>query len=166
MGRVLAIVYRVIETHLVHKAGLTRTSGRTGAVTLIQRFGSALNLNIHFYMLFLDGVYVMDKYTLAFRWVKPLTDSELAGLVQEISQRIGRYLECQGLLVRDIENSYLTVEPTEESAMDNLLGHSISYRIAIGPQAGRKAFTLQTASTRGSAPGSGKIPATDRPVNL
>jgi hypothetical protein len=27
-------------------------------VTLIQRFGSALNLNIHFLMLFLDGVYV------------------------------------------------------------------------------------------------------------
>lgn len=29
-----------------------------GAVTLIQRFGSALNLNIHFDMLFLDGVYI------------------------------------------------------------------------------------------------------------
>ncbi|MEX5147036.1 MULTISPECIES: transposase, partial [Enterobacteriaceae] len=26
--------------------------------TLIQRFGSALNLNVHFHMLFLDGVYV------------------------------------------------------------------------------------------------------------
>ena len=30
---------------------------KTGAVTLIQRFGSALNLNVHFHMLFLDGVY-------------------------------------------------------------------------------------------------------------
>jgi hypothetical protein len=28
---------------------------RTGAVTLIQCFGSALNLNIHLHMLFLDG---------------------------------------------------------------------------------------------------------------
>jgi hypothetical protein len=28
------------------------------AVTLIQRFGGALNLNIHLHMLFLDGVYV------------------------------------------------------------------------------------------------------------
>ena len=27
------------------------------AVTLIQRFGSALNPNVHFHMLFLDGVY-------------------------------------------------------------------------------------------------------------
>ena len=32
-------------------------SGHTGAVTLIQRFGSALNL-FHFHLLFLDGVYV------------------------------------------------------------------------------------------------------------
>ena len=29
----------------------------TGAVTLIQRFGSALNLNVHFHMLFVDGGY-------------------------------------------------------------------------------------------------------------
>jgi len=58
MGRVLGIVYRVIATHLVKKAGHTHPVAKTGAVTLIQRFGSALNLNIHFHMLFLDGVYV------------------------------------------------------------------------------------------------------------
>ncbi len=40
------------------QAGFTQDSARTGAVTLIQRFGAALNLNIHFHMLFLDGVYV------------------------------------------------------------------------------------------------------------
>jgi ribosomal protein S27E len=58
MGEVLGIVYRVIATHLIQKAGFTKNTARTGAVTLIQRFGSALNLNIHFHMLFLDGVYV------------------------------------------------------------------------------------------------------------
>ena len=45
MGRVLGIVYRAIETHLIHKARLTRAEAHTGAVTLIQCFGSALNLN-------------------------------------------------------------------------------------------------------------------------
>lgn len=29
----------------------------TGAVTLVQRFGSAANLNIHLHCFFLDGVY-------------------------------------------------------------------------------------------------------------
>lgn len=40
------IVYRVIATHLVKKAGHTHQAAKTGAVTLIQRFGSALNLNM------------------------------------------------------------------------------------------------------------------------
>lgn len=35
MGQVLGIVYRVIATHLVKKAGLTKKTARTGAVTLI-----------------------------------------------------------------------------------------------------------------------------------
>ena len=55
MSKVLGIVYRAIATHLAHKAGDTKATAHTGAVTLIQRFGSALNLNIHFHMLFLDG---------------------------------------------------------------------------------------------------------------
>ena len=46
MGKVLGIVYRAISTHLLHKAGLSLKAGSTGAVTLIQRFGSALNLNM------------------------------------------------------------------------------------------------------------------------
>jgi hypothetical protein len=36
------------------KAGFLRKTVQTGAVTLIQRFGSALNLNVHFHKLFLD----------------------------------------------------------------------------------------------------------------
>ena len=35
-------------------------AAQTGAVTLIQRFGSALNLNVYFHMLFLDRVYTED----------------------------------------------------------------------------------------------------------
>jgi hypothetical protein len=46
MSHDLGIVYRAIETYLIHQAGMTRTAAKTGAVTLIQRFGSALNANI------------------------------------------------------------------------------------------------------------------------
>jgi hypothetical protein len=48
LTEVLGIVYRTISGYVLKKARLTRASGATGAVTLIQRFGSALNLNIHF----------------------------------------------------------------------------------------------------------------------
>ena len=49
MSQVLTIVHRVISTFLIHRAGMTVKSGaQSGAVTLIQRFGSALNLNLTF----------------------------------------------------------------------------------------------------------------------
>ncbi len=35
----------------------------------------------------------------------------------------------------------------DEDPMAQLLGHAITYRIAVGPQAGRKVFTLQTLPT-------------------
>jgi len=144
-GQVLGIVYRVISMHLVKKAGYSKKTARTGAVTLIQRFGGALNLNIHFHMLFLDGVYV-DRLdgTARFRWVSSPTIQELTQLSQTIARRVGRYLERQGLLERDAENTYLNTDAVSEDPMNQLLGHSITYRIAVGPQAGRKVFTLQT----------------------
>ena len=87
---------------VIRKAGYTRTTAYTGAVTLIQRFGSALNLNIHFHMLFLDGVYVDGAgSTVRFRWVKAPTDDELTQFTHTIAHRIARYLERQGLLERD-----------------------------------------------------------------
>ncbi|UMX52514.1 transposase [Escherichia coli] len=58
IGPVLGIVQRVIAGWLADRAGIDRASVQCGAVTLIQRFGSALNPNIHFHMLWLDGVYV------------------------------------------------------------------------------------------------------------
>jgi hypothetical protein len=48
------------------------------------------------------------------------------------------------LLERDGENSYLTSYAGDNGPMDQLLEHSITYRIAVGPQQGRKVFTLQT----------------------
>jgi hypothetical protein len=42
---------------LLDAAGLKAGVGHGGAVTLIQRFGSAANLNIHLHCLVLDGVY-------------------------------------------------------------------------------------------------------------
>ncbi len=53
---VLQRVQRVVTRHLLDAAGLEPDEGRGGAVTLIQRFGSAANLNIPLHCLVLDGV--------------------------------------------------------------------------------------------------------------
>ena len=140
MGQVLGIVYRVIATHLIKKAGHTHMTARTGAVTLIQRFGFALNLGIHFHMLFLDGVYVdQPDGTARFRWVKTLTSQELTQLSHTIVHRIGRFLERHSLLERDAddcmdaggratqgavaENSYLAGDAVDDDPMTPLLWH-------------------------------------------
>jgi hypothetical protein len=96
MGKVLGIIYRAIATHLIHKAGYSLKEGATGAVTLIQRFGSALNLNIHFHLLFLDGIYLYrDARPPQFQRVKAPDKGELEKLVKLISQRVGLCLERQ-----------------------------------------------------------------------
>jgi len=83
---------------------VTRVWWITGAVTLIQRFGSALNLNNHFHILSLDGVYVYrDNRSPRFQRIKAPDKSELEDLVQLISQRVGRCLERQGLLEQDAD---------------------------------------------------------------
>ena len=146
MSKVLRIVTHVISTHLIQKGGFKQNTARTGAVTFIQRFGSALNLNVHFHILFLDGVYIdgFTKEKQVFKRVKAPTSKELNTLVHKISQRVARFLTKQGLLVEDIENSYLNFDELAPEPIQDLLGHSITYRITIGAKRGRKVFALQT----------------------
>ena len=146
MGKALGIVYRTIATHLIHSAGHTHDTARTGAITFIQRFGSALNLNVHFHMLFLDGVYVtsFDQHKQVFKQVNAPTKATLQALVQCISERLAKLLTRAGLLTQDDENAYLTLDQLEDNSLHHLHGYSITYRVAVGPQQGKKVFTLQT----------------------
>ena len=104
-------------------------------------------------MLFLDGVYIADKYGVSrFRRVKAPTSDELSRLTHTIAHRVGRYLERRGLLESDAGNTWLTretVSSPEEDPSNQLLGSSITYRIAVGPQQGRKVMTLQTLADCG-----------------
>jgi hypothetical protein len=145
---VLQVVQRLVTRHLLDAAGLKADEGQGGAVTLIQRFGSALNLNIHFHMLFLDGVYRVDGTGApVFRQSAAPSAPDLQALLERIALRIGQTLEKRGLIEHDIENAWLAGDG-EGGALDDPLGHSITYRIAVGPRAGQKLVTLQTVPAR------------------
>ena len=73
-------------------------------------------------------------YDARFRCVKAPTSAELTARVYKMAQRIDSFLERQGQLERDNENCYLTSEVVEEISMQKLLRHSVTYRIAVGPQ--------------------------------
>ncbi len=186
MGQVLGIINRAISTFIIKKAGYNRQSASTGAVTLIQRFGSALNLNTHFHsappcaspvgqlplcksaflpichMLFLDGVYTQAKGTrdsvARFHRIPRPGSTELNKLVHTISQRIARHLERHGYLTQDEEISSLSLDLEENDSMHQLQNHSITYRIAVGPKRGRKVLSLQTLPCTGEEePGNNRV---------
>jgi hypothetical protein len=126
---VLGVVYRTISGHLLSEARLSRRTGHTGAVTLIQRFGSALNLNVHLHMIFVDGAYRSDGAAPpVFHPVAPPDAAHLQALVQRIAVRLGRMLERRGLIERDAESAWLSGDTGEAGALDDLIGHSITYR--------------------------------------
>jgi hypothetical protein len=82
-----------------------------------------------------------------FRHVAAPGANELQALVEQIAAGVGQVLERRGLIERDIENAWLAAG-AEPGPLDDLIGHSVTYRIAVGPRAGQKLFTLQTVPPR------------------
>jgi hypothetical protein len=60
----------------------------------------------------------LGRYTV--RWVKGASSAELTQLTQVVAQRVGHFLERQGLLERDAENSYLAGDVLAAGLMDQL----------------------------------------------
>jgi hypothetical protein len=141
LTRVLGVVARALSASVIRRAGLTRRAGgETGVVTFIQRFGSALNLNIHLHMLLPAGAYTFRDDQPRFHRARALTEAHLTDLLDTLIGRITRTLVRAGALVEDPEQPWLDIET--DSALEQLSGAAVSYRIAVGPLAGRKTMTL------------------------
>ena len=68
--------------------------GRSGAVAILQRFGGALNLNVHIHALVLDGGYTQDATGhIAFHPVGDFTALDVAETLQNAQVGITRLLE-------------------------------------------------------------------------
>ncbi|TMA44757.1 MAG: transposase, partial [Deltaproteobacteria bacterium] len=69
-----------------------------GAVTVIQRFGGGLNLNVHFHTLVLEGVFAeTETGSLEFHPAEPPTDADVARLLATVRRRVQRLLARRGL---------------------------------------------------------------------
>src|SRR5262249_47424773 len=103
-AKVHTIIRTTIGQYYVNQAvarGFARANLQPGSVTFIQRFGSALNLNLHFHCVFLEGVYCdRTEASRTPRFVKgePPTDTDIAAVVQKISHRVLRTLRSLGYL--------------------------------------------------------------------
>ncbi|MEY4577325.1 MAG: hypothetical protein RL701_2028 [Pseudomonadota bacterium] len=111
--------------------------GRSGTVTFIQRFGSAANLNIHFHVIALDGVFAQDEAgQLKFHVAEALTDAEVTQLVGKVRKRILRHLERRGLLDADAQDS----DPIAAAspALASCYAGSVAGRQTLGRRKGAK----------------------------
>jgi Transposase zinc-binding domain/Putative transposase len=143
LAPLLQVIHRVIAGFLVKRAGFKLSRADTGAVTLIQRFGSAANLNIHLHCLVLDGVYLnRDGVPVFYEAAAPSTD-ELEAVLLKIITRTMRILTRLGVVIEEPEPSYLA-ETDTDGALRVLQDASCTYRIALGPRAGQKLLSLQS----------------------
>jgi hypothetical protein len=146
MGEVLNITHSAISTFLCKKAGFKKSQAKTGAVTLIQRFGGSVNLNIHFHQLYIDGVYELDanQQPSTFHMTPAPIPTELAEVLEKIITKITRLLEQKGIIVK--EEPSFQLEISDDDSFAKLQAGAVNYRFAMGPNKGKKALTLRTVT--------------------
>jgi hypothetical protein len=144
-----------LTAHLQHAAGIEK--GLSGLVVFIQRFGSAANLNIHFHVIALDGVYEKKSIgRLKFYAAHAPTNESIQNLVGRISTKINNLLIKKGYLekvedmvlvgnIDDIfsdssQNSFEDIHLPAQAA-------SVAHRIAFGPNAGQPIRRLKTQTS-------------------
>jgi hypothetical protein len=146
-----AIVHTIMRTtigqYYVNKAvtrGFERGNIQPGSVTFIQRFGSAINLNVHYHFVFLEGVYLdRTDQGLKPRFLKgePPSDVDIATVVQKISHRVIRTLRRLRYLEAGIDGAVPTGhDPLRDDAPElaRTLAASVQQRIAFGERAGQQ----------------------------
>ena len=94
LRKALAIFHRAINQHYIKKAKvLNLKNPKVGAITVIQRFGGGLNLNVHFHTIYTDGVF-HENYQgeEVFREIIPSHD-EIILMTTKLKIRLTRLIE-------------------------------------------------------------------------
>jgi hypothetical protein len=154
---VLSVYARVLQdfySRSAHQHGYAK--GRTGMVTVIQRFGSGVNLNVHFHTLVLDGVFIeRTQGRLEFHAAMPPSDAAVTQVLAAIRHRVRRLLARRGLEADAAELGPLDGLAEVSPILAQILSASVQGRVALGEPAGTRVARLGgvppvlTASARG-----------------
>ncbi len=140
VSEVLGIFTETVFASLIRRAiefGAIRNV-QCGAVTFIQRFGSALNLNLHLHMLAIDGVYAADDDgDPQFQALLAPENQEIAQVTATLAERIPKLLQRRGLGPNsDPEESDPLLR--DQPWLAGLYAASVFGKTAFGPNAGRR----------------------------
>lgn len=139
----LRAVFRVLRER-ARDAGVE--AGRGGGVVVIQRFGGALNLNVHFHALVLDGVFApTDGGTLAFHAFRRLTTLDVEEVLATIEPLIARELQRQGLAADSEDADAAKPWADEAPVLAELAAASVQSTVGLGPRRGVRPCRFGTA---------------------
>jgi hypothetical protein len=141
----LGVFVRAVLAFERHRADRLGIRGRAGAVTAIQRCGSALNTNVHFHTLVAEGVFEDEPSgRQRFAGAPPPSDVEVARLLASVRRRIVRLVGRHGI---ELEGTLEDGQTGDSLALDSrvlaeILGASVLGRVATGPRAGHRVMRL------------------------
>jgi len=118
---------------------------KPGLISFTQRWGGALNLNIHLHILALDGVYTLVNDKPVFHQIHSIKDNDIADIITNISSRVITHLIKKGNLNKDgeiVNNPLLDPLFTDSESLNLATSSSIALRIAFGPNAGKSVVKI------------------------
>ena len=95
--KLLAKVHKIFASEIESFYTRKNKKERSGSVCCVQRFGGALNLNVHFHLLQIEGVYE-EKSTVfpKFKKRKAPSDHDIKNLVMVVREKIIKHLRRSG----------------------------------------------------------------------
>lgn len=139
--KLLAKVHRIfasaVEDFYIARA---QDGAKSGSIAFVQRFGSALNLNIHYHMLQLEAIYEpRSTGKPKQRRCSAPSDKDIEALVEIISKRVIKLLRKWGYL-KELDPDEAPVDPLfeEEPTYASCMSASVKHRIALGERQGQR----------------------------
>jgi hypothetical protein len=135
---VLRALIAAITADLRRRPRKRKIRGRlqTGSLTVVQRFGSSLNLNVHFHTLALDGVYATQPDGgLLFHPLHSPSDEEVAHVARAVSRKASHILA-----------RHRPVDDGQASLLHDLANASVQGMVATGPRRGCQVLRLGTGA--------------------
>ena len=120
-----------------------------GSIMAIQRFGGALNLNVHFHAVYMDGAFV-ERSDGSLRFLEALAPSadELETLLATIKTRVTHLAHSRGLAEVDADDAALLLPGMGEVYSDGVINRG-AWRVRTNDPRNPNAFNRRKAHDQG-----------------
>ncbi len=145
--KLTSLIHKLVTTRITHyymyaaeERGIK--APQAGGVTFVQRFGSALNLNVHFHTVAFDGVFSVAGPVPVFYQLRGPTDEEVADIITKLADDVIAALRQRGYLAAECEEidacTWLDQCFAESEQLAAATEASARQRVAFGARAGQK----------------------------